>query len=260
MTPREKACSGQARPLLQARNVTVRYGNLTVLNEITIVAYPGEIVGVIGPNGAGKSTLVNAITGTVRAGGQFEIGTDSLHGPPHMRARAGVARTFQTPELFDTLTGRDNVHLATCVDRGAAWRARGRRHAEPAGDAGSAGPVALADTLLTRSLLAERAALLPSGERKLLELVRALARDPRVLLLDEPAAGLPGPQRGGMLAAISHFVDVGNRACLLIEHDMDMISSTCDWIYVISSGELLAEGTWREVSQSPEVRAAYLGG
>jgi branched-chain amino acid transport system ATP-binding protein len=263
MTP-QRAAAQHGQPLLEVREVSVSYRGVKALEQVSLRAFPSEVVGVIGPNGAGKSTLVNVITGVLRGAGEVSLDSQVLaHQAAYRRARAGIARTFQTPQLFNTLSAAENVALAA-----QTTAARGAARVSSAAPAGSGAhrqdevrqrvADALADVGLSeRSMVT--AASLAGGERKLLELARALVQRPRALLLDEPAAGVPAVQRGGLLSAVRKYVDDSNSACILIEHDMELISRACDWVYVISSGRVIYEGTWESVRQDEHVRQAYLG-
>jgi branched-chain amino acid transport system ATP-binding protein len=236
--------------LLDITEVSVRFGGLLALNDVTLGADPGLITGLIGPNGAGKTTLFNVVTGLQRP----TQGTVSLDGdtitelPPYKRARRGLARTFQRLELFGTLTVRENVEVAASIARSWAGEKMTREVA--------------ADRLLEKvglSAVADvRADALPTGQGRLVELARSLATQPRVLLLDEPASGQD-------VAETEHFAELlrdlarEGMAIVLVEHDMSLVMSVCDYIHVLDFGSLLAAGTPTEIRSDPAVLAAYLG-
>jgi branched-chain amino acid transport system ATP-binding protein len=236
--------------LLDITEVSVRFGGLLALNDVTLGADPGLITGLIGPNGAGKTTLFNVVTGLQRP----TRGTVSLDGdtitelPPYKRARRGLARTFQRLELFGTLTVRENVEVAASIARSWAGEKMTREVA--------------ADRLLEKvglSAVADvRADALPTGQGRLVELARSLATQPRVLLLDEPASGQD-------VAETEHFAELlrdlarEGMAIVLVEHDMSLVMSVCDYIHVLDFGSLLAAGTPTEIRSDPAVLAAYLG-
>jgi branched-chain amino acid transport system ATP-binding protein len=236
--------------LLDITEVSVRFGGLLALNDVTLGADPGLITGLIGPNGAGKTTLFNVVTGLQRP----TQGTVSLDGdtitelPPYKRARRGLARTFQRLELFGTLTVRENVEVAASIARSCAGEKMTREVA--------------ADRLLEKvglSAVADvRADALPTGQGRLVELARSLATQPRVLLLDEPASGQD-------VAETEHFAELlrdlarEGMAIVLVEHDMSLVMSVCDYIHVLDFGSLLAAGTPTEIRSDPAVLAAYLG-
>lgn len=265
MTTQRDASS--AEPVLRVRQATVSYLGVKALSGVDLAAYAGEIVGVIGPNGAGKSTLVNLIAGVVRGEGDVILNGRSLkHQGPHRRARAGIARTFQTPELFGTLTAEENVGLAA--------RSSLHRHSiEPE-------PETTRPHLKFRSTKSERvdsrtrwalervgldlrtdvrADSMAGGEKKLVELARALVQQPLVLMLDEPLAGVPAIGRRRTIESLRAFVDASQATCILIEHDMEVISQACDRLYVLSGGRVIKEGSWEDASQDEHVIRAYLG-
>jgi len=231
--------------LLTVRNVTVRFGGNVALDNVGLDAEAGQITGLIGPNGAGKTTLFNVITGLqVPQQGDVRLGhTDLTRLAPFRRARSGMARTFQRLELFGLLTVRENVELAASVRKSGA-------------------PAAKADELLQLVGLTELADVrsdeLPTGQARLVELARALATEPRVLLLDEPASGQDESETeafGRLLGRIAaHGV-----AVVLVEHDMQLVMQTCQRIHVLDFGRILAVGTPQEIQRNQAVLEAYLG-
>jgi branched-chain amino acid transport system ATP-binding protein len=231
--------------LLTVRNVTVRFGGNVALDNVALEAAAGEITGLIGPNGAGKTTLFNVITGLlVPQRGEVRLGhTDLTPLAPYRRARAGMARTFQRLELFGLLTVRENVELAAAV----------RRHAPPA---------AKADELLALVGLSDvadvRSDELPTGKARLVELARALATEPRVLLLDEPASGQDETETEAFGLLLGRIAAEGV-AVVLVEHDMQLVMQTCQRIHVLDFGSILAVGSPQEIQTNKAVLEAYLG-
>ncbi|MEJ8855143.1 ABC transporter ATP-binding protein [Variovorax robiniae] len=222
------------------------FGGVHALSGVSLAIEPGRIYGLIGPNGAGKSTAINAITGTITpsAGRILWHGRDVSRWPQHRRARAGLARTFQNLALFHKLSVRENV---TC----------GAIHAHD-----DAGLRAAVDTALDDFGLAEVADepvnVLSLGTRKRVEMARATVAKPKLLLLDEPAAGLTGSEITEFSERMREFRNRGG-AVLLVEHDMSLVMSLCEHLYVLDFGKLIAAGTPIEVRANPAVQAAYFG-
>ncbi|ALJ22303.1 hypothetical protein AOA12_21415 [Microbacterium sp. No. 7] len=239
----ERAKAGAAQePILRVRALDVQFGSFKALTGFELDAWPGEVVGVIGPNGAGKSTLVNTLAGVIApTRGEVALQGRTLNrlSAPR-RARAGLVRTFQTAELFGSLTVGTNIGLAR--------RGDDRGLQDEVVEALGLGP--LVDVLCDG---------LSGGGRKLVELARAIAGEPRVLILDEPVAGVPAHDRMIVLDLIRRYAERSGSCVLLIEHDMEFVSSICEWIYVMSAGELISQGTWGTVSSDPVVLSAYLG-
>lgn len=231
--------------LLEVRGVMVRFGGVMAVGGVDLNAEVGQVTGLIGPNGAGKTTLFNVISGMQEptAGQVFISGIDITGEAPHKRAKRGLARTFQRLELFSSLTVRDNVRVA----------------AELAAVPDVDGTV---DTLLDKvgvSHLAESVAGdLPTGSARLVEIARALATMPRLLLLDEPASGLDDAETerlGGLLRELAS----DGLGVLLVEHDMDLVMHVCDRIHVLDLGNIISVGTPNEVQHDEAVLRAYLG-
>lgn len=244
------------RTLLTASNIVKRFGGLTVLNGISLSLAAGERRGLIGPNGAGKTTFLNILSGieTPTAGYLEYEGKDITSLPPFRRAQIGVGRTFQIGNLFNDSAVRENILLALLAREGYTLRC-GR----PLG-----GYTALqqeADELLEKWNLADVAAvpvkLLAYGRRRVVEFVLALATRPRLLLLDEPAAGLTGAETKAIIETIGALDP--SLSILIVEHDMDLIFSVCDRITVIANGQILAEGERSEIRRNKQVIDAYLG-
>ncbi len=233
---------------LRATGVSRHFEGVHALEGVTLELHRHEVVGLIGPNGAGKTTLVNVLTGFDRpSSGTVELsGRDVTGWSPHRRGRAGLARTFQHSRSFAGLTVRENVEVAA-LGSGAGPRAARRR----------------ADTLLDLVGLAARertpAGSLPHGDERKLGVARALATDPRFVLLDEPAAGLPEGEVPEFAAVVRSVRDEHEAGVLLIDHNMALVMEVCDRIHVLDQGRTLAEGTPAEVRGNLDVAAAYLG-
>jgi len=237
--------------VLELNDVSVKFGNFSALTEVTVRVPAGSVVGIIGPNGAGKSTLINAATGVVRPTGgsvrlnDMDVSAVSVAG----RARRGLGRSFQTAHLFDSLTVRDHVRLPSYAYRG--WLGSARKPIpKGAGDRFEFGLEELAH---------HQARALSGGIRKLLDVNRAMVAQPDVLLLDEPAAGVPMQQREALLKAVLQYTRDGTRSVLVVEHDMNFVSQLCDDIYVLDRGQVIAHGDWAAVSSDRRVIDAYLG-
>ena len=241
---------------LQSEGLVRRFGGITATNNVSLRIEAGARHALIGPNGAGKTTLINLLTGVLRpTAGRILLNGEDITGlPQHRRVRRGMARTFQINQLFADLTPLETVGLAISEQRGDGadwWRMAGSKP----------GLNAEIGEILERFRLTEvrneRVATLPYGRQRLLEIAVAIACKPTVLLLDEPAAGVPDEERQDILATISALPrDV---TILLIEHDMDIVFSFAEKISVLVNGALFTEGTTQEVAQDPRVKAVYLG-
>jgi branched-chain amino acid transport system ATP-binding protein len=236
--------------LLEIREVSVSFGGLLALGGASIEVEAGQVTGLIGPNGAGKTTLFNVITGlqTPTTGVVRLDGKDITRTKKHARARIGIARTFQRLEPFGSLTARENVLVALEMRR---------RWAKEKYDPGE-----VADELLARvgaaKVADERVESLPTGSARLVELARALATDPKVLLLDEPSSGLD-EQETDALGVLLHELSADGLGVLLVEHDMPLVMEACTHISVLDFGRVIARGTPAEIQADPSVQRAYLG-
>jgi branched-chain amino acid transport system ATP-binding protein len=236
--------------MLEVRALNVHFGRHHVVRDVDLSVDAGAIVGLIGPNGAGKTTTFNAISGVQASIGEVHLdGADISAAPPHRRARLGMNRTFQRLEVFGTMTARDN--LRTAAEIASITRRRSMR------DAGAVADRFIEQLGLT-SVAHRRADALPTGQARLVELGRALATDPKVLLLDEPASGLDEHETVRLAAVLESVAQLGI-AVLLVEHDMDLVMDLCSEICVLDFGEVIATGSPELVRSHPAVQAAYLG-
>ena len=249
--------------LLAVHDLGIRFGGLAALAEVSFEVSQGEILGLIGPNGAGKSTVFNVLTGLYRPdSGRVTFAGESLLGlAPHVIARRGIARTFQNTEVFRPLSVVDNVRvglhsrLSSGVVAAALWSPRVAREERAARER--------ALTLLERLGLADvadvEAGALPLGRQKRLEMARALAAEPRCLLLDEPAGGLNPTETRGLMELIAGLREELRLTVIVVEHDMDLVMGISDRVAVLHYGRKIAEGTPREVAHDAAVLEAYLG-
>lgn len=250
-------------PMLEVTELGISFGGLRAVDSLTMKIEKGGLVGLIGPNGAGKTTVFNMLTGVYRpTDGGIRLDGENLVGKaPHEICNLGVARTFQNIRLFDKLTVLDNVKTALHNQVGytlaesflhlGSYRKKEHEMDERALD------------ILNVFGLAEKnqytAANLPYGQQRKLEIARALATNPKLLLLDEPAAGMNPQETGELMKTIELVREKYGVTVLLIEHDMKLVAGICEYLYVLNFGRELAQGTPAEVLHNPEVVTAYLG-
>ena len=237
--------------LLAVDGVTVKYGPLVAATDVSLVIPKGSIVGLIGPNGAGKSTIINAIAGLVRtAGGTITFAGRALGRlRPDQRAQLGMARTFQNLELFASLSVLENV-----LTRAEAATGAKRSVAEHIGPCKE-----IIEQLGLGRYLDTEVSQLAYPERKLVEFARATVVDPQLLLLDEPTAGLAAEERHQVVGMIAERMRSRGIGGLVVEHDMSVVRTMCDVVYVMDAGKVIASGTFEEIARSEAVREAYLG-
>jgi len=246
-------------PLLETTGLTVSYGGLNANDKVNLNCEAGKLTGLIGPNGAGKTTFIDAITGfTPLSAGAAMFDGHNLDGhSPDSRAHLGLSRTFQSLELFEDLTVRDN--LLAAAERPKWWSFMQDIVLPGRGERAFLKQVDWALDILGLTELADR---LPSdlshGQRKLIGVSRALAAKPKLVLLDEPAAGLDTTESALLGGHLRDFLDQ-DISVFLIDHDMGLVLNVCDYIYVLDFGEIIAEGSPAEVRADPAVIAAYLG-
>jgi branched-chain amino acid transport system ATP-binding protein len=231
-------------PALEVDEVSVHFGGVAALSDVSLRADHGTVTGLIGPNGAGKTTLFNVITGLQRPDrGSVSLGgADVTRKSTNRRARLGLARTFQRLELFSTLSAADNVRVGL----------------EASGNDAPSAALGLLERVGVGAEAAAPVSSLPTGSARLVELARALSTDPKVLLLDEPCSGLDERESealGGLLTSLA----AEGRAVVLVEHDTDLVLRVCQTVHVLDFGQVIASGPPEEIRRNPSVQEAYLG-
>jgi branched-chain amino acid transport system ATP-binding protein len=249
--------SGNGLPcVLETRNLLKKFGGITATDHVNLKLRQGARHALIGPNGAGKTTLINLMTGVLpaTAGQIFLEGQEISHMAPHLRVRQGLVRTFQINQLFDSMTPLETLAMVISQQKGLGgrvWQALGAK----------ADVVHRAEELLElfhlQAVHDQVTSQMPYGKRRLLEMAIALACEPRVLLLDEPVAGVPAGEREELLRTVAQLPkDV---SVLLIEHDMDLVFDFAETITVLVNGAVLTEGTPQDIANDSQVKAVYLG-
>ena len=249
---------------LFAEEIVVRFGGRVAVDHLTVHAAPGRVTGLIGPNGAGKTTSFNVCGGFLRpdAGRVSLDGQDITGVGPDKRAKLGIGRTFQRMELFRSMTVRENVELAAeaaHVGRDPFTQLGLIRHARRERSATRERAAAILDQVGITPLADTTAGRLSTGQGRMVELARALATEPRVLLLDEPSSGLDQAESEAFGALLTELVVDNELGILMVEHDVNLVLSVCAWIQVIDFGKPIFAGGPADVRSSDKVRDAYLG-
>jgi len=249
--------------LLNVHQLSMRFGGLQAVNQLSFQVLPGHIHGLIGPNGAGKTTVFNVISRIYNpdSGKVSLLDQDVLALKPHEVAAAGITRTFQNIELFQNLSVLDNVLAGqhTCIRYGIIASALGRRRVRREEDRGTREALQLLELMKLGSFASVPASSLPFGQQRMLELARAIAVRPKLLLLDEPAAGMNSRESAELSELLRIIRTKFELGILLVEHDMRVVMNICDRVTVMQYGQKLFEGTPFEVRSSPDVIEAYLG-
>ena len=250
-------------PVLDVRNLGIDFGGLTAVDSFNITIGPTEIAGLIGPNGAGKTTIFNLLTGVYQPtrGSVLVNGIDIKGMPVHKVNKLGIARTFQNIRLFSEMTALDNVKVGMhneikCSFLASLLRLPGYYRAEAAANMKA---MELLEFMGLGDVADQKAGSLPYGVQRRLEIVRALATNPSIILLDEPAAGMNPSETTELMHQIRRIRDTFHIAIFLIEHDMNLVMNVCETIAVVNYGKIICKGTPEQVRQNPAVIEAYLG-
>lgn len=249
--------------ILECRNVSISFGGLKAVNDFNLLVKPGDLIGLIGPNGAGKTTIFNMLSGVYTpTSGSILLKGEEINGvTPDKLAKKGIARTFQNIRLFSYLSVLDNVKVAMNMEMkynyfsgmlrlSNYWKEEAEKSRQA---------LEILKVLGLETYANNSASSLPYGAQRKLEIARAIATNPKILLLDEPAAGMNAIETGELMNTIRLIRDKFNLAVILIEHDMSLVLGICESIKVLNHGITLAEGEPREVVSRPEVVNAYLG-
>ena len=241
--------------VLSAKGVSVSFGGVHAVVGVDLEVGEGQLVGLIGPNGAGKTTFIDAVTGFVRCAGRVELDGNDLTGlPPHARSQLGLARTWQSIDLFDDLSVRENLSVAG--QHPPLWRMLKDSVSAPRADDAHAD--AVLELLALEPVADELPGDLSQGQRKLVGIARALVAKPRLVCLDEPAAGLDTGESEELGRRLRRLVDAG-QSMLLVDHDMGLVLGICDEVVVLEFGKVIARGKPDLVRRDERVIAAYLG-
>ena len=250
-------------PVLDVRNLGIDFGGLTAVDSFNITIGPTEIAGLIGPNGAGKTTIFNLLTGVYQPtrGSVLVNGIDIKGMPVHKVNKLGIARTFQNIRLFSEMTALDNVKVGMhneikCSFLASLLRLPSFYRAEAAANMKA---MELLEFMGLGDVADQKAGSLPYGVQRRLEIVRALATNPSIILLDEPAAGMNPSETAELMHQIRRIRDTFHIAIFLIEHDMNLVMNVCETIAVVNYGKIICKGTPEQVRQNPAVIEAYLG-